>query len=99
MSYLVSKPLCVKKVLPEVLFYKRKINSLANSKQIEFVAFLTKNSKKRGELILRKSTAQHREDYSGPTLAIDFIKSAIPDNGLGTTMINFAKNYSKQNNG
>ena len=94
MSYLVSKSQYLK--IPDVLFYKRKINKLVNPKQIEYVAFSTKDSKKRGELIIHKSAIQHREDYLGPTLAIDFIKANEKNCGLGTEMINFAKNYSKQ---
>lgn len=97
MSYLVSKSQYIRKVLPEFLFYKRNVHNLMFSKQLEFVAFSTKNSKNYGEILVRKSTVQHREDYAGPILAIDLIKSKNINQGLGTAMINFAKNYSKQN--
>ena len=97
MSYLVSKTWCTKKTLPEVLFYKRRINKSLGLKKLEYVAFSTKRPKIWGELILDKLTTQYREDYTGPTLAIDLIKSKKTNQGLGTAMINFAKNYSKQN--
>lgn len=96
MSYLVSKLSSKKQALPNFLFYERKVSSSV-SKQKEYVAFSTKNPKVWGELILRKSNVQHREDYAGPTLAVDFILSKLKDKKLGTAMMNFAKNYSKQN--
>ena len=39
---------------------------------------------------------QFRDDYKGDTLAIDFIGTDKENKGLGTTIIDFAKNYSEQ---
>lgn len=83
--------------LPEVLFYKRPIKSVMSPPQEEFVAFSTKGDKNWGEIVLHKSKLQHRKDYEGDTLAIDFISSNDRQKGLGSAMIDFAKNLSKKN--
>ena len=82
--------------LPKVLFYKRPTRSIMHPPQTEYIAFSTNGDKNWGELIIHKSSLQHREDYSGNTLAIDFIASKEKRKGLGGAMIKFAKNLSKQ---
>ena len=73
MSYLVSKSQSLKN-LPKVLFYKSKAKQFRLYEQISYVAFSPSNPKNWGELVLHKSNIPHRLDYSGPSLAIDFIK-------------------------
>lgn len=97
MSYLISKFQYAQKNLPKFLFYQRKINNYKHTKEYEYVAFSTKNPKIWGELIIHKTTMQHRKDYSGSTLCIDLIKSKETNHRLGTEMIDFAKNYSIRN--
>ena len=86
-----------KEKLPEVLFYKRPASSVMKPPQDEFVAFSTKGDMNYCEMLVHKSSMQNRQDYSGKTLAIDFIKSKEKRKGLGTAMLDFAKNYSKKN--
>ena len=64
--------------------------------QTEFLAFSTTGDKNWGELVVHKTKMQFRNDYKGETLAIDFISTHKKNKGLGATIIDFAKNYSKQ---
>lgn len=94
----ITKTNCiaVKKGIPKVLFYKRLCKSYMSPPQTEFVAFSTAGDKNFGELVVHKSKLIFRNDYQGDTLAIDFIQSQKKHNGLGSSMIEFAKNYSKR---
>lgn len=82
--------------IPEVLFYKLSKKSVMHPPQEEFLAFSTKGDNNWGEIVVHKSKMLHRNDYSGDTLAIDFIGSNERHKGLGSSMIEFAKNYSKK---
>lgn len=82
--------------LPNVLFYKRPQKNKIASHQTEFIAFSTTGDKNWGELVTDKTSFKFRDDYSGDILAINFIKSDKKRRGLGSAMIDFAKNYSKQ---
>ena len=77
--------------LPDTLFYKK--NIFRNRE--DWIALSTKGDKNWGELVLHKLTISHRDDYNGPSLGVYFIKSDQKRKGLGTAMINFAKQYSK----
>lgn len=90
---ILTKPI---KQIPEVLFYKKPYKSVMNPPQTEFLAFTTTGDKNWGTLVVHKTKMQFRDDYHGDTLAIDFIKTDKKRNGLGSAMIKFAKNYSKQ---
>lgn len=83
--------------LPAVLFYRNPIESLNRPRQEVYTAISTNGDKNWGILVLHKSKMQHREDYNGCTLAIDYIESKNKHKGLGKAMIEFAKKYSKQN--
>ena len=63
--------------------------------QIEYAAFSISGDKNWGELVCHKTDISYRNDYKGSTLVIDFIKSEKTNCGLGTKMINFAKNISR----
>lgn len=82
--------------IPEVLFWKRKVNPIMHPVQTEFVAISTTGDGNFGELIVHKTDISRRTDYNGSSLAIDFIKSQQPGKGLGKQMLLFARNYSKQ---
>lgn len=82
--------------VPKVLFWKKKVNTIMHPAQTEFVAISTTGDGNWGELILHKTTVSHRTDYSGPSLAIDFMQSKHPEKGLGIQMMLFARNYSKK---
>lgn len=86
----------LKAKLPSVLFYKQPIKSVMQPPQEVYTAISTRGDKNWGILVLHKSTMQHRNDYNGSTLAIDYIESRNKHKGLGKAMIEFAKNYSKQ---
>lgn len=92
-SLITKKPLTK---IPNVLFWKRKVNPIMHPVQTEFVAISTTGDGNWGELILHKTNISQRPDYNGPSLAIDFMHSKCPNKGLGRQMFLFAQNYSKQ---
>ena len=93
----ITKTILTKPIkIPEVLFYKKPYKSVMHPPQTEFLAFSTTGDKNWGELVVHKTKMQFRNDYKGETLAIDFISTHKKNKGLGATIIDFAKNYSKQ---
>ena len=92
MNFPPIKPTYHAKNLPEYLFYKTP-HQVSNTYRM----FSTKNGTYGGEIVLRKSLIQHRDDYNGATLAVDFINAKKWRQGYGTQLMNFAKNYSKRN--
>lgn len=89
------------KQIPSKLIYKLKEYPRMNPPLTEYVMFSTKKGDKSfGRIVLgkMKNYGQWRDDYTTePFLLIYFLSSNPRKNGFGKAMIDFAKNYSKQN--
>lgn len=85
------------KELPKELIYKRRINTVMKPTQVEYVFFSTTGDKNWGEVVLHKRNDWDLlENFRGPYLIIDWIKTEQKDKGLGRTILKFCENYSKQ---
>lgn len=82
--------------LPDKLIYLRSVNTVMKPHQQEFVIFTPNSKNISGIMHCHKSKQQFREDYNGATLCIDFLSAIKREQGFGKSLINFAKNYSKQ---
>lgn len=91
----VIKPKYNVKTLPEHLFYHHTKSTKQQPWDI-FIMFSTKGKKDRGLLVCRKTTTQFRDDYEGKTLCVDNILAIPQYMGLGSKILEFAKNYSKK---
>lgn len=81
---------------PKELIYMRRIYNVMKPPQKEYVLFDTQTGKLKGLMCCHKSKYRLREDYDGPTLCLDFIETYDREKGYGKSLINFAKNLSKQ---
>ena len=85
------------KELPEKIIYLRGVNNVLKPPQKEYVIFSPKQSGLPGGVLkCHKSSLYLRPDYNGSILAIDFIKTTNRGAGYGKSLLNFAKNLSKQ---
>ena len=84
------------KTMPEYLFYLNKVYGDMRPPLYNYYAVSTKSGRKAGQISLFKTNLRHRPDYSGPSLGIGFISATPMQKGVGTVMMNFAKNISKK---
>ena len=78
------------------LLYKHTVNKVMRPKQDIFEFYDLNNRNKIGLLVCHKSELPLRPSYEGSVLAIDFIEVTPKNNGIGTKILKFAKEYSKQ---
>lgn len=71
-------------------------NNVMHPSQDVFEIYNADKTVKMGELVCHKTNAVSRPDYEGPILAIDYLKSNIPNKGLGRAIINFAQKLSAE---
>lgn len=83
------------KISSNRLICLKSINKLTNPVQAQFVVFSKKTGEVEGEMLCHKSNMVLRDDYSGKSLAIDFLKANKMKQGAGRALINFAKELSK----
>ena len=82
---------------PDVLFYKLNTSNIINRDQTNFIAFTTTKPTNYGRFITSTMNTLFRPDYNGKALTLDLIKVHDKYQGLGKKIIDFVKNYSKQN--
>ena len=76
--------------------YEHKINKVMHPKQHIFDIFSLDKTKKLGILVCHKSELPIRPNYDGNVLAIDYLEVSTKNKGLGTQILKFAENYSKE---
>ena len=76
-------------------FYKHSINKVMQPCMHIFDFFNTNNNKI-GTLVCHKSERKLRPNYNDSVLAIDFLEVTQKNQGYGTKILEFAKEYSKQ---
>ena len=84
------------KISSDRLICLQSVNKKMHPEQATFVLFSKKTGKVEGEMICHKSSMELRDDYSGKTLAIDFLIANKRKLGVGKALIDFAKKFSKQ---
>ncbi len=76
--------------------YKYSANKIMHPTQHIFDFYSVKDNAKLGTLVCHKSELQIRPNYDGKVLAIDFLEVTNRNQGLGTKILKFAEEYSKQ---
>lgn len=97
MSINIMKNSGFRKTLPEKMFYNRYFFLSEKTNMLDFVLFKPNSKKVAGEIYLRKSDKNFRPDYSGSSIIVDYIAAYRYNKGNGTSLMNFAKKYSKDN--
>ena len=76
--------------------YQHSINKKMRPPQDIFDFYNKDKSKRIGQLVCHKSKNPLRPNYSGSVLAIDFLVVRTKNKGVGTEILKFAEEYSKQ---
>ncbi len=72
------------------------INKVMRPQQHIFDIYSLDKTKKLGTLVCHKSDLPLRPNYDGSVLAIDYLEVSTKNKGLGTQILKFTKNYSKE---
>ena len=81
---------------PQNFIYTHSTNDVMQPNQHIFDIYSTDKTKKLGMLVCHKSEIPLRSDYEGSVLAIDYLIVNKMNNGVGTQILKFAKDYSEQ---
>ena len=72
------------------------VNKVMHPNQDVFEIYDMDKTKRLGTLVCHKSELPLRPDYKNSVLAIDFLEVTTKNEGLGTKILKFAQEYSKQ---
>lgn len=76
--------------------YEHTVNNMMHPKQDIFSFFKPDKSQNIATLVCHKSELPLRPNYEKPVLAIDFLEVKQEGEGIGTKILKFAEEYSKQ---
>ena len=76
--------------------YKHSVNSVMHPPLHIFNFYARKNEKQIGKLVCHKSEIPIRPNYDSSVLAIDFLEVTDKNIGIGTKILKFAEEYSRQ---
>ena len=76
--------------------YEHTINKVMHPKQHILDIYSLDKAKKLGILVCHKSELSLRPNYEGSVLAIDYLEVSDKNNGIGTQILKFAENFSKE---
>ncbi len=76
--------------------YNHSVNSVMHLPLHIFNFYARKNEKQIGKLVCHKSEIPIRPNYDSSVLAIDFLEVTDKNIGIGTKILKFAEEYSRQ---
>ena len=76
--------------------YEHNVNKVMHPNQDVFDIYDLDKKNKLGTLVCHKSELPLRPNYGDSVLAIDFLEVTSQNNGLGSKILKFAEEYSKQ---
>lgn len=76
--------------------FKHTVNKVMHPNQDVFKIYNLDKSKRLGTLVCHKSELQLRPDYDKSVLVVDFLQVNAQNQGIGTKILKFAEEYSKQ---
>ena len=85
------------KTLPKKFLYLRSLCTLTSPALLDYVMFKPNSKRLAANIVLKKTDKIFRPDYGGKSLVVEYVAAYRHDNGDGTSLINFAKNFSKKN--